>query len=408
MNFFSKKKFYFLDLITSKAPKSIVLNAGALNSHQKVNKKQDLTLLMKANKKLKGNTALASSTSLLSSSSSSASSLSTSSNSYANSTPTALSQKSSKEEHIEAFMSNSGNYFQGYIPAAGNPDADTFYSNPAGNTQANLQTNDLSHIYYPTHHSNFLPNGHNYNNYTNNVNYNQQPHQFQSNVQSYHGNQQQYYYYPTPESSPDVQFQLLNDAVVLNAATQHLLTSSNNQNPFIISGTNNSPSNTSAVKRVVSNNDTNSAPTILSSTSSNLSSTSPSPSDSNPTYPNSFIYQSAANIHQSNRTLKTASMSSPNSNGLLNYSPYQYPNANQYNSIEVGQCVKSSNQGEPLMLNNSTAPTSNSSKLSPNWYISAAAAAAAVGTHLTTNSFAYSNEFAESQNNNYSNFNQKF
>ena len=385
-----------------------MLNGGGLNSHQKVNKKQDLALLMKANKKLKGSTAQASSTSLLSSSSSSsASSLSTSSNSYANSTPTALSQKSSKEEHIEAFMSNSGNYFQSYIPAVSNPEADTFYSNPSGNSQATLQTNDLSHIYYPTHHSNFLPNGHNYNNYTNNVNYSQQQHQFQSNVQSYHGNQQQYYYYPTPESSPDVQFQLLNDAVVLNAATQHLLTSSNNQNPFIIGATNNSPSNTNVVKRVVSNSDSNSAPAILSSTSSNLSSTSPSPSDSNPTYPNSFIYQSTANIHQSNRTLKAASMSSPNSNGLLNYSPYQYQNTNQYNSIEAGQCLKS-NQGEPLMLNSSTAPANNSSKLSPNWYISAAAAAAAAGTHLPTNSFAYSNEFAESQNNNYSNFNQKF
>ncbi len=44
-------------------------------------------------------------------------------------------------------------------------------------------------------------------------------------------NYQQYYYYPTPESSPDVQFQFLNDAAALTAvANQHFITSNNNLN----------------------------------------------------------------------------------------------------------------------------------------------------------------------------------
>jgi hypothetical protein len=95
--------------------------------------------------------------------------------------------------------------------------------------QNNEAINGLHNFYYQQQNqtsstSPYITNGYN----------NQHAYQpnYQLQIQQNNNYQYQpYYYYPTPESSPDVQFQILNDAAALTAAaTHHFLASSSNLN----------------------------------------------------------------------------------------------------------------------------------------------------------------------------------
>lgn len=95
--------------------------------------------------------------------------------------------------------------------------------------QNNDSANNIHNFYYQQQNqsnttSQLISNG-----YTNQHIY---PQNYQVQLQQQNNqNYQQFYYYPTPESSPDVQFQFLNDAAALTAvATQHFIASNNNLN----------------------------------------------------------------------------------------------------------------------------------------------------------------------------------
>ena len=159
--------------------------------------------------------------------------------------------------------------------------------------------------------------------------------------------QNQYYYYPTPESSPDVQFQLLNDAAVLNAATQHLFANNSQfSNPI------NYSKRTNAVTQ----------------------STSSSPSSS--TSPLSLSQQTFSQTTTNGQNMaRQPTLTSPNQpNSYLNsYNNYSYPKSEFY------ECEKTSGSSdEPNKINN--------------WYMAAAAAAAANNLPINSSNFLYSNE----------------
>jgi len=215
----------------------------------------------------------------------------------------------------------------------------------------------------------------------------------------YPGSQQQYYYYPTPESSPDVQFQLLNEAAVLNAATQHLLANSTSQSSFNLLPATNITNNFSnnginIAKRSVNSND-------VSASSSNASSTSPSPSESAGKlgYGNTgvFNYQNTNQIQVSDQSLPGARVSNPESQTLT--SPTQ--NAYQSYSAYPSQIQMESESASTLSIN--------SAKMSQNWYLSAAAEAVAAQQN---NSFNYTATELSGESsptvNSYRNFQQKF
>ena len=196
--------------------------------------------------------------------------------------------------------------------------------------------------------------------------------------------QQQYYYYPTPESSPDVQLQFLNDAVALNAATQHLLASSkrsSNGNTAMnasINGQQLSSSSSSSSSSSPSSSSSASAPSLVLPASHNFSypqipsvtstSTQRLPVSSAAT--NSYSsYPSYSNFNQTANLVPNKSNQTFSSNGIHSLSA-QNLHSNEFTyDAENGQIQLGSGLGDEA--------AAIASKLSTNWYISAAAAAAA-------------------------------
>ena len=375
----------------TKSAKLMGANLITGESHKIMEKKQDLTMILKNKRtKLSSNTM----------SSMSSNSSSTSSSSYSNSSPGASNasvRKDLKNERADSMISDSHsfNYFHNQMSnnnSVSNISMESFYNNVNSNPNfAQSQLQDPNHIYYQN--SNLIQsNGQNYGEFPSNYNQHIQLQQQQSlNLQQQSQNfpaQQQYYYYPTPESSPDVPFQLLNDATVLSAATQHLI-ASNSQNTFLINNNNNFNS-----KRNINTDLTNSTSSALHSSSSDASSTSPSPSEVNANYSTgvSFNYNQLPVSAQNPR--ENQNMLSPNSTGNSSFSPYQFNNYQNGNII---------NQNMPT--------NDDGSKISQNWYLSAAAAAvAASASHLPTNPLIYSSELSNKSlnTNSFHNFQHKF
>ncbi len=372
------------------------------SQHKTMSKKQDLNAINKNKKFLKN---------------SPSSSSPSSSGSYLNSSSSGTSVRkdlATKEDKTSLEVFNNANfaYFPNHISAS---IGDSFYTGTASSfpcsnnvqqqqNQQHLQQ-DPNHIYYQNQGF-FTPNNYN-ETYSSGAYSGQQiQHQQQSMQQHmqqqshcYPGSQQQYYYYPTPESSPDVQFQLLNEAAVLNAATQHLLANSTSQSSFNLLPATNITNNFSnnginIAKRSVNSND-------VSASSSNASSTSPSPSESAGKlgYGNTgvFNYQNTNQIQVSDQSLPVARVPNPESQTLT--SPTQ--NAYQSYSTYPSQIQMESESVSTV--------SSNSAKMSQNWYLSAAAEAVAAQQN---NSFNYTATELSGQSsptvNSYSNFQQKF
>lgn len=302
---------------------------------------------------------------------------------------------------------NSQNGTNNYIlaPNSGSNFTNSYHSNTLQNNS------DINHIYYQHPHSSFLPNSQNYSQ----SHYNQQQHLHQ---------QQQYYYYPTPESSPDVQFQLLNDAALnsaainnaLNSATQHIL-ATNNANSFML----NNNSNSNNTKRPVSN-------TVITPSSSNSSSSS---SSSSPASIVHYGYQQQSGTNQPTRQAQLSPTSTALNSNYYNYntnSTYSNTNNLTKSNMSHGTHHLASNQqqislnpsdfynkaeNESLLSVASSQPSNNNSKLSQNWYnMLPAIAAAAVNNSSSTPFNIYSNELPHhettlSSSNSY-NFHHKF
>lgn len=230
-------------------------------------------------------------------------------------------------------------------------------------SQYSQNVNELNNIYYQHNHQ-----YNQYNQYSQ-AQYTQQAPQVsqapQTQAQIYNQtNHSQYYYYPTPESSPDVQFQLLNDAAVLNAATQHLFASANPQTSFLANSTS---SSNSFSKR----SNSSASPSSSSSPLSHHSFSQPiAKSQTSPSTQNNYI------------------------NSYNNTASYSAYNPHYENQLET-QSLLSSQPSEDISPKVSA---------SANWYMSAAVAAAAV-----TNPFLYQSDEHSTQaaNNSYS-FHQKF
>ncbi len=320
------------------------------------------------------------------------------------------------KNNLEVFNNANFSFFPNHLHASISDSfytgtANSFASNNTNNAQQ-LQQNqqlqqDPNHIYYQNQGI-FTPTNYN-ENYSSGSYSGQQIQQQQSmqqhmqqQNQCYPGSQQQYYYYPTPESSPDVQFQLLNEAAVLSAATQHLLAGSNSQTSYnMLPNTNrtNNFNNNNGINIAKQSNNSND---VSVSSSSNASSTSPSPSESvvNMGYGNSAVF-SYHNTHQTSSqnqpgvrmpNLESQNLTTPN---LIspNYQSFNvYPNQMHMESESI-----------------SSGCGSNSAK---NWYLSAAAAAVAAqqsnSLNYQSNSSNQPSNESSSTVNNYNNFQQEF
>lgn len=183
------------------------------------------------------------------------------------------------------------------------------------------------------------------------------------------------YYYPTPESSPDVQFQLINEFNAV-AATQHLF---NPNNTFLLAAnvagyTTNTSNSQPVARRDSTNGAANANSTSLNPSSSASSSSSTSPS----------CYQ---------RTVNSSIQQSPShaaANGYMSNTGSYYGHYGKMNG-EMYECEYGPNgtTGQSSTNDESTANCASGSKLNAtNWYMAAAAAAA-------HNGFLYSSSSAD-------------
>jgi hypothetical protein len=194
--------------------------------------------------------------------------------------------------------------------------------------------------------------------YINNGYNNQHAYQpnYQLQLQQHNNYQYQpYYYYPTPESSPDVQFQILNDAAALTAAaTHHFLASNSNLNSTQHQASYNLTTNTQ-----VSNFPGNHAPSLHFQTSykkaSQFSSPSTSSSSSSPSSSVSSISLNTAHNQFELTNNRITSSLKPNlnltdSNQINNDSNsnnMNFESLNNYNySCNTQSCYEKQNNNE--------------------------------------------------------------
>ncbi len=294
----------------------------------------------------------------------------------------------SNSANANSHLLNNNNYYQHptFVQNASNylTQANHYFNN--NNTNSNASC-DISNIYYQQPTTNMIGNTYNQYNQQNQANLNhiqqqQQQHQLQSQRHQQHPISGQYYYYPTPESSPDVQLQFLNEAAALNAAL-------NNSNSFMLANDNNNGAYN--LKRPV----TQTAASSSVSSSSSSSSTSP-----NSSLPNNIVNpEQFANHSQYNNSVSNISCNT-NNYSTYNYTNFSQNNLNKITSVSDVYDVEHQND-------ESLRTTNNNSKFSSNWYMSAAAAAAAAafpGVNSSANP--YKNE--ETPNSNSYFFQPKF